>query len=1023
LTFTSFCDTIKRYGFNFMNPRKRQLGGPSSEDVSTSFATSPSSEAVGGDLGEKLAGRSSEQLTKRAGEVWSGIRETQRQRVEHRQFERKFGDPTSEAYQLAYEAAQVRLPLVADTGQGKKKLRPYYERAWREIALRTMETAWLGEATPPEPETDRNKGDFSREDLQKAAYASEIMIVGAPGAWKKAAQKNLQEMRDAVDTARRSLTEIQPANAVEPRAMSVRAAEVNLISRRTEWQDRRDEVARELASPTTSDTDKRRLQREDEQTKRKIARADTVLVWLRNKVATNPNATIDEVYGNAREEIKKSENHLTNRLIEAFEMRWGEELSALDILKEQLPRLAALVGDKIGQIDPDLQKNNYQEFQKRVQRGLAKARGFLVNWDNINSIQPRAGTEKLFKDRKSLMQVDWQRERLMETPLLQEMENAVTRVILEDLDLTAQREGGEIRAQNIVVGAEQENTEAYRRVAQERIERRASSKKKYGKWFPLFDPEFFTVSELRTPNEAALETSKAEEANPLLEELQQKIRQEAASDARVGFSIIEHSVAPSKENSKGEYWIFLRLYGGKILGEKDEHIPLTRTEIERLTTQDNSQEWKDARGTLHREVMARFEALRAKAELDKAGITFTGEEVAHRTDELTESILQEIIRRKRYGAHTEIAPEKTKEEFEKEILKDPEKYVQEMANVYGKLSEFIQKINIIDGIIQIGTTRLEQFVSDEERLLGAIQALIDRNAPLIAAKKKELKRHPAIIDTKQVLGALVVTFDSTTPILPDDFKNMEATDIRGFYKTTRDTAVPIIAIDKNTSKSGGMSAEDILRHELSHHAVAITDYLMTRDGLASGSRRGQVVALFGEEKNGGNKILETYKTDKEFYEKLLGRAFDEKKDPRRLYEQQGYLEEMAASLASGKFEWLNLDDQSLYSARNSEKRGMSEELVGDLEPDKKAVVALLRPFQSWFKLGQTMLPNLQIHKAEGQELWKQALSIVATARTVAQAKRAVEKLWNQSEFKKYLLDKNNLNDLKAFQREVDTQFP
>lgn len=284
----------------------------------------------------------------------------------------------------------------------------------------------------------------------------------------------------------------------------------------------------------------------------------------------------------------------------------------------------------------------------------------------------------------------------------------------------------------------------------------------------------------------------------------------------------------------------------------------------------------------------------------------------------------------------------------------------------------------------------------------------------------DLRTNPQVIDTQIIAGAIVVTYDSSKgPVsipLGDETHVSSASDIdgdRGSYKNANDHALGIALIDINKSmRTDNVSPTVTAVHELHHHALAVSDYLMSLDpkiNMASAVRKIGNSALFGkgikEPARTGMIAKETIKRDTQEYTALLGREYSDA-DKYNVEDQLRYLDELHSSYLQRKPNWFSAQ-HDVYTTRG---KGKHWEVVGNNEGDQNATRDMLGYLQAAYLVDTAVMGNIKQqlenspdklppHVKPMVEEWEQTYAkigaLIGTSRTVRQADALVIEAWNQ----------------------------
>lgn len=270
-----------------------------------------------------------------------------------------------------------------------------------------------------------------------------------------------------------------------------------------------------------------------------------------------------------------------------------------------------------------------------------------------------------------------------------------------------------------------------------------------------------------------------------------------------------------------------------------------------------------------------------------------------------------------------------------------------------------------------------------------------------------LTQTEGVLDVKNIMGALVVTYDSSiaVPNIQDLFLNKEE-DPRGQFSDTTEKYLGVVVVDLNQPKrADGVTPTTSTAHELRHFSLSMTDYLLTQDqalNIQSAYRKGRSTALFGASKD---RILtnQAFLNDSSIYSQLLGREFDLNIDLPNVKKQLNYLDELHSSYLQRKPGWFNAQE-NVYALGN---KGKHWELVGGNPQDIEASKNLLGYLQGFYSLDlirrnwKGKLATDPNSLGDGQKqfigdtekVYLEIGSIVGVARTIDQAQRLVQQKW------------------------------
>ncbi len=334
-------------------------------------------------------------------------------------------------------------------------------------------------------------------------------------------------------------------------------------------------------------------------------------------------------------------------------------------------------------------------------------------------------------------------------------------------------------------------------------------------------------------------------------------------------------------------------------------------------------------------------------------------------------------------------------------------HVKHAAEYLGRLDKQAEEIEIdsVSGeileIVPYPAPVLKPHLSDYERRYTELQRKFEAQS---AAHITELNQTPGVLDAKLVMGALVITYDSskqTPPNLPY-VEFIPATDTsRGRYGRANKDALGVVVIDLNQNKRADNVPPTVSAvHELQHHALAMSDYLLATDPtlpLASAYRSGRNEALFGDQHIQMSDDL--FERDFVQYEKVMGRHLV-RGDVNNIRDQLAYLDELHSSFMQKKPNWFSAAED-VYSSSSPQKK-KHWELVGNSASDIESSKRLLRYSQGLYHMTRIrdvwakrtdLGPEQTAFMTNIDAIFNQAGSYIGTARSVQQAERLVGDLW------------------------------
>ncbi len=334
-------------------------------------------------------------------------------------------------------------------------------------------------------------------------------------------------------------------------------------------------------------------------------------------------------------------------------------------------------------------------------------------------------------------------------------------------------------------------------------------------------------------------------------------------------------------------------------------------------------------------------------------------------------------------------------------------HVKHAAEYLARLDKQAEQIEIdsVSGeileIVPYPTPSLEPHLSDYEKRYTQLRQKFEAQS---TACVTELKQTPGVLDAKLVMGAVVVTYDSSkqTPVDLPYAEFISATDSsRGRYGRASKSALGVVIVDLNPNKRADNIPPTVSTvHELQHHALAMSDYLLTTDPtlpLASAYRSGRNEALFGDQHIQMSDDL--FEQDFPQYEKVMGRSLI-RGDVNNIRDQLAYLDELHSSFMQKKPNWFSAAED-VYSSSSLQKK-KHWELVGNSTSDIESSKRLLKYTQGLYHMTRVrdvwakrtdLGPEQTAFMANIDVLFNQAGSYIGTARSVQQAERLVGDVW------------------------------
>lgn len=344
-----------------------------------------------------------------------------------------------------------------------------------------------------------------------------------------------------------------------------------------------------------------------------------------------------------------------------------------------------------------------------------------------------------------------------------------------------------------------------------------------------------------------------------------------------------------------------------------------------------------------------------------------------------------------------------------------DKEVRQSALFMERLDRLVESIEVAsDGKITLPVmpSNIESTGADV-KLEAVGNDIINRYEQLARGYAEFLRGQPGVLDAQTLLGAVVITFDSSksqAPILDAQGNEVAVPDpkekARGRHKGSTRNYLGLITVDLNPSKrsSDGVVPTISAIHELHHHTLMISDAAMQGAGsmgmhshMVSGSVREK---LLPNERHLPTDVL--FSQDAPAYQELLGREFIARKDVDRIRDQRDYLDELYASFLQRKESWFS-------TRRNVYRKGAEGkhwELVGDHPEDIEATKRLLGYMQGFYSLetlriqfdaaakkGGILSPIQQKLVDEFADTYRKCGSLIGTSRVVIQSERLIGEQW------------------------------
>jgi hypothetical protein len=317
----------------------------------------------------------------------------------------------------------------------------------------------------------------------------------------------------------------------------------------------------------------------------------------------------------------------------------------------------------------------------------------------------------------------------------------------------------------------------------------------------------------------------------------------------------------------------------------------------------------------------------------------------------------------------------------------------EFVQIHPETGAIIYDKPILDDITD------ERVKGYQQNFTELLRTFLERNQLYI----QQLQSDPHILDIKEIAGAIMVTYDSSKGI-PNIGMGI-SDNARGIIYPASSEYLGLAIIDINASKrQDGVSPTISAIHELQHHTLAISDYLISQDeslGMQSTYRDGRTAELYGLDSD-TMTTEQALLHDSEKYSELLGREFDAQVELPRIQDQLSYLEELHSSYLQRKVNWFHAQE-NVYSTKG---KGKHWELVGDHPDDIASSKRLLGYLQGFYTLdivkqmymralesGQPIGEGQKKFINECDDAFREAGSLIGAARTIQQAEFLVSEAW------------------------------
>lgn len=284
----------------------------------------------------------------------------------------------------------------------------------------------------------------------------------------------------------------------------------------------------------------------------------------------------------------------------------------------------------------------------------------------------------------------------------------------------------------------------------------------------------------------------------------------------------------------------------------------------------------------------------------------------------------------------------------------------------------------------------------EEKYRALLQRFQEKNERYVERAKQD----PLILDVCIIHGCVVLTYDSSKGMPLSVKTELPRRTDRGAYATTQNDYLGVAVIDINKgNRKSGVEPTTTAIHELQHHNLAMSDYLVSVSDFEfpSGNRFGRLSYIYERDERMYNH--EAQQKDQAKYEVLLGRPMENfRADIQTVVLQSRYLDELHSSFMQRKPDWFSKEG-TVYSTR---AEGKHWEIVGDHPDDQESARKMLYYLQALFAIdaianntdtGPGASEAQKKFYTDAKKAFAKAGSLIGVARTVRQAEQMVQQEW------------------------------
>lgn len=339
--------------------------------------------------------------------------------------------------------------------------------------------------------------------------------------------------------------------------------------------------------------------------------------------------------------------------------------------------------------------------------------------------------------------------------------------------------------------------------------------------------------------------------------------------------------------------------------------------------------------------------------------------------------------------------------IQKDVLQQRERLNENMkiaAQYMERLDHFAECFSVDGktGKIHFSKPQIEDVINPKIKKYQENFAELQRNFHETNNKYvEEIKKIPGILDAKNIMGTVIITFDSSkTPELEEDD--------RGSYEHLRHNKfLGLVKVDLNSAKRfDGVSPTISVIHEIQHHVSAIMEYLMSKDNCLGFKSRKTQFRDMQSYKQLADKVKtkrQAIKLDKEKFTLLFNRNLNSD-DFKNIDLQGEYLDELHSSFLQRKENWFHKEEK-VYAMSN---KGKHWEIIGNNPKDIEATKNLLIYMQGFFMCGK--LQELWDKKANStakemiftddfKKRYRKAGSLIGISKTVKQSEEFLAEEW------------------------------